>query len=271
MADLDAANDAPHATPIAVRDLVKEYRPLLGGLLGGRRHTAVRGVSFEVPRGAITAIVGPNGGGKTTTIKCLLGLLRPSAGEVRLFGRPPWDPAARARLGYCPEESPFPGFLALGPALRFFAELAGVPRAERARRADALLERVGLGDARARRISELSKGMLRRFGIAQALVGAPDLLILDEPTSGLDPFGVRDVRALLDEERARGTAVLLSSHLLADIEKVADRLLLLHRGALVAEGTLDALLGPKGPDGARRESLERFFFQTVDGGAYRSA
>jgi ABC-2 type transport system ATP-binding protein len=255
------SEDAP---PVSVEGLEKEYR----SLLGRRRHLAVRGVGFEVPRGSVTALVGPNGGGKTTTLKCLLGLLRPSAGRVAIFGRPPTDPSARARLGYCPEESPFPGFLGLDAALGFFAELAGVPRRERAARCGALLERVGLLAARARRIRELSKGMLRRFGIAQALVGAPDLLVLDEPTSGLDPLGVRDVRAILDEERRRGAAVLLSSHLLADVEKIADRLLLMHEGRLVARGTLDELLGPPREEGGgRAEPLERFFFRRVEEGA----
>jgi ABC-2 type transport system ATP-binding protein len=247
--------------PVEVAGLRKEYRRLFGL----RRHLAVDGVSLSVPAGAITAIVGPNGGGKTTTIKCILGLLRPSAGEVRIFGRPPTDLAARARLGYLPEESPFPAFLKVGAALRFYAELARVPRAERGRRADDLLERVGLGDARARRVGELSKGMLRRFGLAQALVGRPDLLVLDEPTSGLDPFGVRDFRAIVDEERRRGAAVLLSSHLLADVEKVCDRVILFHGGRVLAQGALAELLG--GRNGEARESLESFFFRTVEGSA----
>ncbi len=239
--------------PVAVRGLVKEYRRWFGL----RRRLAVDGVSFTAPPASVTAIVGPNGGGKSTTMKCLLGLLRPTRGDVRLFGRPPSDLAARARLGYLPEESPFPPFLRLEAALRFYAELGKVPRAERGARAGELLERVGLAWARGARVGELSKGMLRRFGLAQALVARPEVLVLDEPTSGLDPFGVRDFRAIVEAERARGTAVLLSSHLLADVEKVADRVVLFHRGKILADGALAEVT-----DGAG--GLEAAFFRAVE-------
>jgi len=244
---------------ISVSALVKEYRRFLGL----RRFRAVDSVSFAVPRGSVTALLGPNGSGKTTTLKCILGLLRPTAGEVRLLGRPPRDPEARARLGYLPEESPFPSFMKLEPALAFYAELGRVPRRERRPRAAALLEQVGLGTARDRRIGELSKGMLRRFGLAQALIARPDVLVLDEPTSGLDPFGLRDFREILEAERARGTAVLVSSHLLADVERTCDRVVLLSAGRVRAEGPLPELLAASG---GAREPLETFFFRTIDGG-----
>lgn len=246
---------------VEVAGLVKEYR----SLLGRRRFLAVAGVSFGAARGEVVGLLGPNGSGKTTTLKCLLGLLRPSAGTVRLFGRPPADPAARARLGYLPEESPFPAFLRLDAALDFYARLAGVPRRERRARGAALLERVGLGEARRKKIAELSKGMLRRFGLAQALVGEPDLLVLDEPTSGLDPLGTRDLRALILEQRARGRTALISSHALAEMEQVCDRVALLHRGTLIADGPVAALLEREGLPEPAPSALERFFFRKVEG------
>jgi ABC-2 type transport system ATP-binding protein len=249
----------PGESVVEVAGLVKEYR----SLFGRRRHRAVDGVSFAAGRGEVLGLLGPNGSGKTTTMKCLLGLLRPSAGAVRIFGRPPADLAVRARLGYLPEESPFPSFLRLDAALDFYARLARVPRRERRARVGALLERVGLGDARRRRISELSKGMLRRFGLAQALVGEPELLVLDEPTAGLDPLGTRDFRALLREQRARGATVVVSSHELAEVEQVCDRVALLHRGRLVAEGRLDALLAREGLPEPRASALETFFFRAL--------
>jgi ABC-2 type transport system ATP-binding protein len=243
-----------------VRGLSKEYR----SFFCRRRFLAVSGVSFAAREGEILGLLGPNGGGKTTTMKCLLGLLRPTAGTIALFGRPPADLAARARIGYLPEESPFPGFLRLEAALDFYGALARVPRRERRTRVPSLLERVGLLDARRRRVSELSKGMLRRFGLAQALIGEPDLLVLDEPTSGLDPIGTRDFRALLLERRARGKAAIVSSHQLADMEQVCDRVVLLHRGRLVAEGPLGALLRREGLSEPRPSALETFFFRAVE-------
>ncbi len=253
----------PEGAPVAeVRSLSKEYRAL--SLAGWRRFLAVDGVSFAAARGEVLGLLGPNGGGKTTTMKCLLGLLRPSGGEARLFGRPPSELAARARVGYLPEESPFPAFLRVEAALAFYGALAGLSRRERRARAGALLDRVGLSEARRKRVGELSKGMLRRFGLAQALIGDPELLVLDEPTSGLDPLGVRDFRALVREQRARGKTVIVSSHQLADMEQICDRVALLHRGRLVAEGPVADLLAREGLPPPRPSGLETFFFRAIE-------
>ncbi len=246
----------PDAAPPAIRiaGLVKEYR----SWLGRRRVRALDGITFHVPRGEVVGLLGPNGGGKTTTLKCLLGFLRPTAGEVEVLGRPPTDLAARARLGFLPEESPFPGFLRLEAGLDFFGALARVPRRERRERIPRLLERVGLADARRRRLDELSKGMARRFGIAQALIGEPELLILDEPTSGLDPLGMRDFGRLLAELRAAGLTVLLSSHQLGQVETVCDRAAVLHRGKLLAFDPVPAIVAASG-----EKTLEAAFLRLV--------
>jgi ABC-2 type transport system ATP-binding protein len=214
------------ALPVQVTDLVKRYR---AGWLR-RPHTALRGVSFEVGAGEVVGLIGPNGGGKTTTFGCVLGLLRPTSGTVRLFGEPPGRPHARRHLGFLPESSPFPGTLTARQGLHFYGGLAGLARAERRRRAGELLERVGLHHAADRRLGVFSKGMLRRFGLAQALVGAPRLLLLDEPASGLDPPGARDLGEVIAAERASGTSVLVASHDLTALEPLCDRYLLLSGG-----------------------------------------
>ncbi|GIW71944.1 MAG: hypothetical protein KatS3mg102_1486 [Planctomycetota bacterium] len=227
------------AAAIEVEGLHKHFR---SGLLRRRVHRALAGVSFRVERGQVVGLIGPNGGGKTTTFGCLLGLLRPSAGRVRLFGECPRRPATRRCLGYLPETSPFPGVLTARQGLEFYGALAGLPRRERRRRAAALLARLGLAAAADRRLAVFSKGMLRRFGLAQALIAAPPLLLLDEPASGLDPLGARELAAVIAEERARGTTVLLASHELAALESLCDAIVLLHQGRVLLEGALPQLL-----------------------------
>lgn len=230
---------APSSDPPAeTRGLGKVFRDVLGRA----RVTAVRELDLRVEAGEIFGLLGPNGSGKTTTIKLLLGLLRPTKGEVRVFGGSPRDPRRLARVGYLPEESPFYGHLTAEETLRFYGSLFGMGGPELRRRADDLLDRVGLSTARKRRVGEFSKGMLRRIGLAQALINDPDLLVLDEPTAGLDPIGTREVKDLLLELRRRGKTVILSSHLLADIEDVCDRVAILHLGALQALGAMESLL-----------------------------
>ncbi|MBI5835271.1 MAG: ABC transporter ATP-binding protein [Armatimonadetes bacterium] len=204
---------------------------------GRPRVTAVSDVSFEVGRGEVVGLLGPNGAGKSTTVKLLLGLLRPTAGAARILGQPPDSRAARAAVGYLPEETRLYPHLTATETLAFFAQVAGV-------KADlpALLARVGLTGAAHRRVGEYSKGMNRRLGLAQALLGSPELLVLDEPTSGLDPLGRRDVKQLIGELAAGGTTILLSSHLLAEVEDVCDRVLILCGGRLAAQGSLWELL-----------------------------
>jgi ABC-2 type transport system ATP-binding protein len=217
--------------------------------------TAVHEVSIEVPRGAIHGLLGPNGAGKTTCLKMLLGLVRPTAGTFEVLGKPSRVPANRAVLGFLPEQPYFPSGLTAQQAMRLYARLAGVPRAQRRERIDGLLERVGLDRHAHARLATFSRGMLQRLGIAQALVGAPTVVVLDEPASGLDPVGQRDVRNLMLELREQGTTVLLSSHQLSEVEAVCDRVSVLDRGRLAAEGRLDDLLNIAGRTSVRAGDL----------------
>ncbi|MGK5684420.1 ABC transporter ATP-binding protein [Actinoplanes sp. URMC 104] len=202
----------------------------------GRRQ-AVDGVSFTVGRGEVVGLLGPNGAGKTTVIKMLLGLVRPDAGEVMLLGRPGADPRSRARVGYLPELFRYQPWLTATEVLRLHAKLAGVP-------ADLdTLGVVGLADRAGDRVGGFSKGMQQRLGLAVALVARPELVVLDEPTSALDPIGRADVRDLLLALRDKQVAVLLNSHLIGEVERVCDRVVILDHGRVAASGTLPELLG----------------------------
>lgn len=203
--------------------------------------TAVDQVSFSLGGGEVVGLLGPNGAGKSTTVKMLLGLLRPTAGTCTVLGQSAGHAATQARVGYLPEESAFWPTLTGRETLELLAGLTARPSDPAA-----LLARVGLTAAADRRVGEYSKGMARRLGLAQALLGSPDLLILDEPTSGLDPLGRREVKAMIGELAAAGTTILLSSHLLAEVEDVCDRVLVLLNGRLVAAGGLAELLGETG-------------------------
>ncbi len=205
------------------------------------RRTAVDGVSFTVDRGAVVGLIGPNGAGKTSTIKMLLGLVRPDAGEVLLLGRPARDPRARTRVGYLPELFRYQPWLTAAEVLALHVRLSGadVPAAEQRE----CLALVGLADRAGDRVAGFSKGMQQRVGLAVALVARPELVVLDEPASALDPVGRADVRALLLTLKARGVAVLLNSHLVGDVERVCDRVVVLDHGRVVADGTLAELLG----------------------------
>ncbi|HLP09410.1 MAG TPA: ABC transporter ATP-binding protein [Opitutaceae bacterium] len=245
-------NDTATRQPaIEVRRLTKDY-PLAGGR---QRVRAVDDISLRVFPGEVFGLLGPNGSGKSTTLKALLGLLTPTLGECFLAGRPGSDPAAHRAIGYLPEAPYFPRFLNGRELLRFHARLAGVPRAGREQRIDHLIERVGLARAADRRVGSYSKGMLQRIGLAQALVADPPILILDEPTAGVDPVGAADIAALVLEQKARGKTILLCSHLLSQIEEVCDRVAILHRGRLLAEGALDELLGHSGRQSLVVENL----------------
>jgi ABC-2 type transport system ATP-binding protein len=203
--------------------------------LFGQPHPALRALTLSIPRGSAFGLIGPNGAGKTTFIKLLLGVARPSGGQVQVLGSSPEERAVRARIGYLPERLHLPD--AWTP-LQF---LASVARLKNLPTEPALLERVGLADAVTRKIGGFSKGMRQRLGLAIALLGKPELLILDEPTDGIDPLGRVEVRRILLEEKARGATVLLNSHLLAETERVCDRVGILHHGRLVREGTLQSL------------------------------
>lgn len=216
---------------LSVRQLVKTY-----GGWWGRRQQALKGLTLSVPRGSAFGLIGPNGAGKTTFIKALLGVIRPTSGEVEVLGGDPQDTSIRARIGYLPERMHLPAALRGRDFLRSVATLKRVELSKEA--TTRLLGRVGLGDT-TQRIGEYSKGMRQRLGLAAALVGTPDLLILDEPTDGIDPVGRVEVRSILLEEKERGATVVLNSHLLAETEKVCDRIGILESGELRLEGTLD--------------------------------
>jgi ABC-2 type transport system ATP-binding protein len=206
-----------------------------------RRRTAVDGVSFTVDRGEVVALLGPNGAGKTTVIKILLGLVRPDAGEVLLLGRSAGDPDARRSVGYLPELFRYQPWLSAAEVLALHVRLAGaaVPAQERRE----CLALVGLADRAGDRVGGFSKGMQQRLGLAVALVARPQLVVLDEPTSALDPLGRADVRDLLLALKARQVAVLLNSHLIGEVERVCDRVVILDEGRVAASGTLPELLG----------------------------
>lgn len=203
---------------------------------------AVRGISFAIKRGEVFGLLGPNGSGKSTTIKMILGLLHPSGGRLDVLGRPPRDVKVKERIGYLPEESYLYPYLSAEETLEFYGKLFNLSASERRERIDDLFEISGLGHARKRLVGEFSKGMARRIGLAQALINDPDLILLDEPTSGLDPLGCRQMKDLILLLARRGKSVLLSSHLLADVEDVCDRIAILYNGSIQAAGPMREML-----------------------------
>jgi ABC-2 type transport system ATP-binding protein len=204
--------------------------------------TAVADLDIAVHNREVFGLLGPNGSGKSTTLKMVLGLLFPTRGQIRILGASPTDVQIKSRIGFLPEETYLYPFLSARETLDFYGRLFKLPRGERNRRIDMLLEMVGLSSVAYRRIGEYSKGMQRRIGLAQALINDPDLLILDEPTSGLDPIGTRETKDLIRTLCQRGKTILLSSHLLADVEDVCDRVCILYGGRARAQGTMSELL-----------------------------
>jgi ABC-2 type transport system ATP-binding protein len=236
---------APAETVIAVRGLTKVFKDFWGR----PKARAVDNVNFEVKRGEVFGLLGPNGSGKSTTVKMLLGLLFPTKGHIEIFGHSPRHVATKSRIGYLPEESYLYRYLDSDETLDFFGNLFDLPPHEREQRAEQLLEMVGLSKARRRQVGEFSKGMQRRIGLAQALINDPDLVILDEPTAGMDPLGCREVKDLILALADRGKTVILSSHLLSDVEDVCDRVVIYYGGKIQAMGTLKELLAT--PDAVR--------------------
>ena len=204
---------------------------------------AVEDVSLEVGRGEIVGLLGPNGAGKTSVIKILLGLVRPDDGEIMLLGQPTSDPAARARVGYLPELFRYQPWLTPTEVLALHVRLSGIDISRRDQQ-DALAL-VGLGERAGDRLGGFSKGLQQRLGLAVALVARPELVVLDEPTSALDPLGRADVRDIVLALREKGVAVLLNSHLIGEVERVCDRVVILDRGRVAASGTLAELLGQR--------------------------
>jgi ABC-2 type transport system ATP-binding protein len=217
---------------------------------------AVDGISLSVNAGEVLGIVGPNGAGKTTTVKMILGLLEPTEGTISLFGSTINDPAVRRRLGYMPETPSFYGYLTGMELLRFVAGLFELPAAKITQRSHDLLDRVGLADAADRQLRTYSKGMLQRICLAQALINEPDLLFLDEPLDGLDPIGRIRMREVLLEIKQRGTAIMLNSHILSDVEVMSDTIAIIDHGKIVRHGPVSELI-PKG------KNLEEVFIEAV--------
>ncbi len=211
----------------------------------GKRVTAVDDLTFGVNEGEIFGFVGPNGAGKTTTIKMLMGLIFPTRGQAFIFDAPIPSQASKARIGYLPENPSFHEFLTGMQAMRFFATLSGVARAEQKRRCAELLALVGLEGAADRQIRKYSKGMQQRLGIAQALAADPAFVVLDEPMSGLDPIGRKEMRDLILELKKRGKTIFFSTHILPDVETLCDRVGVIIDGRLRDVGKLDALLSAR--------------------------
>ncbi len=234
----DAPVQNPEDTVIAIRGLTKVFKDFWGR----SKAKAVDNVSFEVRKGEVFGLLGPNGSGKSTTIKMILGLLYPTKGHLEVFGKSPRHVATKERIGYLPEESYLYKYLNSIETLDFFGSLFRLSPQERKDRIEQLLDMVGLSAARRRSVGEFSKGMQRRIGIAQALINDPDLVILDEPTSGLDPIGCREVKDLILALARRGKTVILSSHLLSDVEDVCDRVVIYYGGKVQAMGELGELL-----------------------------
>ena len=221
--------DAP---AIVTRDLAKRYGAI----------QALAGLTMTIPRGAVFGFLGPNGAGKTTAVKLLLGLAQPTGGSGEILGQPIGERSSRKRVGYLPELFRYQSWLTAREVLALHCELAGIDRAAWHREIEDALAVVGLSDRGSTRVGTFSKGMQQRLGLGVALLGSPEVVLLDEPTSALDPVGRHDVREIIRALRERGVTVFLNSHLLSEVEQVCDRVIIVDRGKVIADGTLDDLL-----------------------------
>jgi ABC-2 type transport system ATP-binding protein len=210
-----------------------------------QRVTAVRNLSFEVHPGEVYGLLGPNGSGKSTTLKILLGLVTPNHGRAMIFGQDSRDYHSRRDVGFLPENPYFYKFLTAAETLRFYGKVCGMGGTLLNKRIDELIHLVGLEDARDRRIGGFSKGMLQRIGLAQALIQDPRLVVLDEPTAGVDPAGSHQIRDLILDLKKRGKTVLLTSHLLEQVQEICDRVGIMARGEMIREGALGDLVSVK--------------------------
>jgi len=217
---------------IETTHLRKEYGP----------KAAVEDLTLEVPQGEVFGFLGPNGAGKSTTVKMLLSLVRPTVGEIKLFGQYPGNPQTRAKIGFLPEHFRFHEWLRAGEFLAFHGQLYRMPKAALKKRIPELLELVGLSNSAEIRLSKFSKGMLQRIGLAQAMLNEPDLIFLDEPTSGLDPLGRRLVRDIIRQLKARGTTIFLNSHFLSEVEVTCDRAAFINKGRIVHVASMAELM-----------------------------
>lgn len=223
------------------------------------RVEALKGLDLTVRRGEIFGFIGPNGAGKTTTIKLLLGILSPFSGEVEIFGKSPERPAVRGAVGYMPETADYYRYLTPAELLRMYGNIFGIEKSVLVDRTNKLLAMVGLESVRNRLIRTFSKGMVQKVSFAQALVNDPDLLILDEPTSGLDPIARRNMRDVIQRLRTEGKTVFFSSHELSEVELICDRIGIMNKGSLVAEGSASDLLGAR----EEGQTLENYFLNMI--------
>ncbi len=226
------------ATAVSVENLTKVFQ----GGLAQRRFTAVKDLSFHVKPGEVYGLIGPNGSGKSTTMKVILGLLAPTQGKASLFGRASTEVESRSSVGFLPENPYFYKHLNGLETLQFYGRLCGVRGADLRDRAREVLALTGLEDAADRRVSGYSKGMLQRLGLAQALIHRPRLVVLDEPTAGVDPSGSRMIRDLILNFREQGITVLVTSHLLEQMQEVCDRVGIMAHGQMMREGRVEDLI-----------------------------
>jgi len=240
-AGVDRSEPSGRGVVIETRGLSKFYRDFWGR----KKVQALKALDLQIYRGEVFGLLGPNGSGKTTTMKLLLGLLFPTGGDVFVFGRAATDVAKNERIGYLPEESYLYRFLNAEETLDFYGRLFNMSRSVRRQRVSDLIEMVGLTWAKRRPLKEYSKGMTRRIGLAQALINDPELILLDEPTSGLDPIGTREMKDLILKLRDQGKTVVMCSHLLADVQDVCDRIGILYQGELKELGRVDQLVTMK--------------------------
>jgi ABC-2 type transport system ATP-binding protein len=266
MTDLPRRSEAEAGPAVALTGITKVF-PVP---FQRRSVVAVSDLNLEVAAGQIYGLLGPNGSGKSTTLKIILGLVPPTRGQSKIFGRDSDRVASRESVGFLPESPYFYKFLTGEETLRFYGKLCGLRGAALKSRVEEMLALVGLTSARSRRLAGYSKGMLQRIGLAQALIQEPALLVLDEPTAGVDPAGAREIRDLILELKIRGITVLLSSHLLGQVQEICDRVGILANGVLVREGALSELLGVENQTQLVLENARPDLLEAIDDLAARS-
>lgn len=223
-----------------------------------KRFRALDGLNLVIEKGESFGLLGPNGAGKTTTQKLLLGLIKPSSGNIEVLGKRPGDKTALARIGFLPENPYFYAYLTAHEFLDFFGQLFDLSSAKRKERIEELLKLVSLTEARDRPIRKFSKGMMQRLGIAQALINDPDLIFFDEPNSGLDPIGRRDIRQIMLMLKKQGKTIFFNSHMIPDVKEICDRVGVLHRGKMIGEGRVDDIC-----KSGNYQELEDYFMDLI--------
>jgi ABC-2 type transport system ATP-binding protein len=242
---------------IEIKGLTKIYKAL--DFWKKDRTTAIKDVNLTIKKGEVFGLLGLNGAGKTTLMKVLLGLLKPTSGEVKLFGRSVDDREVRMRVGYLPELPYFPRYLKAREIMEYFSEMFNIPASEEKARIDGVLELVGLKEKANTRVKGFSKGMQGRLGLAQAIINDPDLLFLDEPMSGLDPLGYKETRDIILDLNRRGKTIFFNSHILSEVEKICDRVAIIHKGAIIDVRNVSDVK-------RKYKNMEDYFVSFVNGG-----